>query len=483
MANSNLPSNTSVSHEVFEFIDIKKDGDTTEYTYIYPVTETGAVSLSEKEITAYFNATKDSSIKTGAHASDILSKLSSMAYKGVIDVSDFDTGIVTDSLDITDDLHIASAKAINTLKEHLINLNEEDPDGIQAVYAPSEGPSDSNLSRFLAFYNPSTKTWDWSGILGKISSLILNGTDMSTMSGTQRIYAPTTSGSSGQVPVMGSTYVMWLKPEEFMRLNGASNSQVSNGTDYSGIYAPTSSGSKGQILQSSGNGQAPVWADQRNKIRVNNASDTDEVHIYAPTSSGSKGQILQSSGNGEPVWITVSFNADGTISTGAVGTVTADSDKPVTSRGVYEFVNGYSILVDGVPFSFSMLKENSIYAPFTQGNNGQVLVSSGSKISAPVWKNHGSYTRAVTLQRNNAHISLIISTPEITSEDKITVKAGLNTLASGIFKAVNMDEYAYASAYVSGVYAIEGNTEVTVNITLRNTISVDYPMTIEVTFS
>ena len=66
------------------------------------------------------------------------------------------------------------------------------------------------------------------------------------------IYAPTTTGTTGQIAALSNSYTaVWVTPAT---INGSAITAGGN------AYAPTTSGNAGEVLVSLGNGGAPVWS-------------------------------------------------------------------------------------------------------------------------------------------------------------------------------------------------------------------------------
>lgn len=78
------------------------------------------------------------------------------------------------------------------------------------------------------------------------------------------------------------------------------------------IYAPTTTGTTGQIAALS-NSYTAVWVTP---ATINGSAITAGGNVYAPTTSGTAGDILVSTGNGAPVWAT-----DNKVSSASVSTI------------------------------------------------------------------------------------------------------------------------------------------------------------------
>lgn len=163
------------------------------------------------------------------------------------------------------------------------------------------------------------------------------------------IYAPTSSGASGQIPVSNGygRAPSWLD-ERVASINGSTN----RGQD---IYPPTSQGTDGYVWTSNGNNQNPSWQEPI-VTSVQGSSEAGQS-IYPPTSMGTDGYLWESNGSNVPSW-----------------------QQPIITK-----VNG------------ATTRGREVFAPTSYGDSGQVCVSNGIG-RAPSWSsNFGTVRQSVSI--------------------------------------------------------------------------------------
>lgn len=174
--------------------------------------------------------------------------------------------------------------------------------------------------------------------------------------------------------------------------NGSENVNLGN------IYAPTSSGASGQVLVSNGGaGQAPSW--QTDRITSVQGSTARGQAIYPPTSRGNDGYVWTSNGsNQNPSW-------QEPIVTSVQGSSGAgQSIYPPTSMGTDGYLwesNGSSVPSWQQPIitkvNGATTRGREVFAPTSYGDSGQVCVSNGIG-RAPSWSsNFGTVRQSVSI--------------------------------------------------------------------------------------
>lgn len=189
------------------------------------------------------------------------------------------------------------------------------------------------------------------------------------------------------------------------------------------IYAPITSGSSGDLLISDGDGATPVWTSPGNvtvggankadklgtatkgsttnpiylsagaptecstyaggtSITLNGASKSaSTASFYAPTTVGTKGQVLTSNGSGAPSWTNQSALSVGQAAKLGTTTVGSTTEPIYLSAGTptecSTYAGGTAVTLNGTSKSG---KTATFYAPTTLGTNGQVLKSNGTTV-------------------------------------------------------------------------------------------------------
>lgn len=194
---------------------------------------------------------------------------------------------------------------------------------------------------------------DEAGHTKNILTVVLNGSTR-TFNGSANInlgtiYAPTSSGNSGQIPVSnGSGNAPSWSDERVASINGSTNRGQA-------IYPPTSRGTDGYVWTSNGNNQNPSW--QEPIITSVQGSSGSGQAIYPPTSQGTDGYLWESNGDSVPSW-----------------------QQPIITK-----VNG------------ATTRGREVFAPTSYGDTGQVLVSNGTG-RAPSWSsNFGTVRQSVSI--------------------------------------------------------------------------------------
>lgn len=184
----------------------------------------------------------------------------------------------------------------------------------------------------------------------------------------------------------------------FNSVNGSSN-------DVNGIYAPTTSGTSGQVLISNGESQSPIWSDlnlpEQNVISLTGTQE-DPIVLYDDIEVG---KIYFLSGYIKVVQPATAYLLPDSKPTIMCVGLWSNNEKTIEVRGVQFLVDGiYSQswnFIQTIVFhsssswgSNSYLSLNSIngtdttasnlYAPTSSGTSGQFLQSNGTN-NAPTW--------------------------------------------------------------------------------------------------
>jgi hypothetical protein len=219
--------------------------------------------------------------------------------------------------------------------------------------------------------------------------------------GTYKWFAPTTSGTNGQVIVAdGSNTPKWSTLASIIEDNlPVINLNGNSETDVYKWVAPTVSGTSGQFLIADGS-NTPKWTtfnatvlnlttiinSMTDELReaipefnLNNASTHETYTWFAPTTSGTSGQFLSANGN-SPTWTTINADNVQNLTTFIESNISTIINNQITT--ILQEVP--ELKVPTLQFNGSSQQESyRWYAPTVSGTSGQVISADAN--GNPIW--------------------------------------------------------------------------------------------------
>lgn len=280
----------------------------------------------------------------------------------------------------------------------------------------------------------------------------------------------------------------FIKFISLSRLNGSTPSSLLS------IYAPTSSGESGQVLQSNGQNNAPTWIDAPNGIKTLVGTEENPINLgelnlgqlyFIKGWYSTYGRVATKFPTDSRYYLCYAFNVDN------------NNRKSITIYG-YFMATPFYIGTDSISYNsgttvitgpgygdnviyFSGLDRingnthtpnQSIYAPTTSGTSGQILQSNGEK-TAPTWIDMPSIAPTLEEQtiESASWTSLSGQTPYTYSATiTLTTALDLNSIVELINNQPTLfATYGFAIGSISGqvatIYSIgQPSTSVTLTV-------------------